>query len=78
MTLGTATKVVLYQNQASRVNRKIKGHFHSATAESITLLVPDGQLRTLQKEAVRKVPVRRPFKKRYQGWITLGVACGVL
>ena len=74
---GTRTTVVLYKDQAPRGERKIKGRFHSATAETITVLLPNGQLRTLRKKAVRKVLVRRPLKKRYQGWITAAVGTAV-
>ena len=77
VSLGTPTTVVLYKDQAPPGKRKIKGHFRSATSRAITLLLPDGQTRTLQKKAVRKVLVPRPLKKRYQEWITLAVAFGV-
>lgn len=70
---GTKTTVLLYEDQAPREKRKIKGQFQSATDESITLLLPDGQAQTLKKRAVRKVLVYRPFKERYQGWIAAGV-----
>ena len=75
---GTRTTVVLYKDQAPRGKRKTRGHFQSATVESIRLLLPDGQTSTFQKRAVRKVLAPRPLKKRYQGWITLAVAFGVL
>ncbi len=75
---GTRTTVVLYKDQAPRGKRKTRGHFQSATAEAIRLLLPDGQTSTFQKRAVRKVLVPRPLKKRYQGWITLAVGFGVL
>ncbi len=35
----TKTKVLLYQDAAPRESRRIKGRFHSATAESITLVL---------------------------------------
>ena len=75
--LGTPTTVVLYKDQAPPGKRKIKGHFRSATTGAITLLLPDGQINTFQKRAVRKVLIPRPFEKRYQGWITLAAASGV-
>ena len=68
---GTHIKVVLYKYQAPRGNRKIKGYFHSATDDSLTLERKDGQRHTFQKSAVRKVLKRRPIWKRYQVWITL-------
>ena len=74
---GTRTTVLLYKDQAPQGKRKVEGRFHSATAETITVLLPNGQLRTLRKKAVRKVLVRRPLKKRYQGWITAAVGTAV-
>ena len=62
------TVVWLYQGEAPQENRKIKGRFDSATADSITLVLEDGQTRTFQKSAVRKVLTRRPFRKRGAGW----------
>ena len=69
---GTRTTVLLYKDRAPRGQRKFSGRFHSATADSVTLLLPGGQTRTLPKQDVRKVKIRRPFKKRYQGWATAG------
>ncbi len=71
---GTPTTVLLYKDQAPRGRRKIKGRFHSATDDSITLERKDGQRHTFPKWAVRKVLTRRPIGKRYQAWITLGVS----
>ena len=65
--------VLLYQDEAPRGNRKITGRFDSATADSITLVLEDGQMRTFQKFAVRKVLTRLPFRKRGAGWATLVV-----
>ena len=73
VTPGTRTTVWLYKDQVPPGRRKIKGRFRSATSESITLMLPDGQMQTLGKRAVRQVLTRRPFSKRYQGWIALGV-----
>ena len=78
VTPGTRTTVVLYKDQAPRKKRKIKGKFHSATPETITLLLPDGQTRTQGKQAVEKVQVYRPIAKRYEGWITAGVIGGII
>ena len=74
VTPGTPTTVLLYKDRAPRGQRKIKGVFYSAQAESVTLLLPNGQTRTLLKQDVRKVLVRRPLKKRYQGWIAAGAS----
>ncbi len=74
---GTRTTVVLYKDQAPVGKRQIEGHFRSATAESIALLLPNGRKQTLRKQTVRKVLVYRPLKKRYQGWITAAVGTAV-
>ena len=65
----TKTDVHLYKDEAHQGSRKIKGRFESAAADSITLKLKDGQTRTLEKQAVRKVLTRRPFSKRKPGWI---------
>ena len=62
---GKPTTVLLYKDEAPRGSRKIKGLFDSATVETITLMLEDGQTRTLQKQSVRKVLTRRPFAKRW-------------
>ena len=63
---GTRTTVVLYRDLAPRGKRKIKGRFHSATAESVTLQLEQGQTRTVEKKDVRRVLVYRPVGQRYQ------------
>ena len=68
------TLVRLYQDAAPAGIWKIKGRFESATIDSITLALEDGQTRTFQKTAVRKVLTPRPFSKRKPGWITLVVS----
>lgn len=73
LTSGTRVKVELYKDQAPKGKRTTQGLFRSATAQSITLLLPNGKRRTSPKQAVRKVMVYRPLKKRYQGWIVAGV-----
>ncbi len=70
----TKTWVRLYENEAPRGERKIKGRLHSVAADAVTLEFKDGQMRTLQKQAVRKVLIRRPFAKRWPGWAALGIA----
>ena len=79
VALGTPAAVVLYKDQAPTWElRRIKGRFLSATNDSITLTLKDGQRRTFHKWAVRKVLTRRPIWKRYYGWITLGISAAVL
>ena len=75
---GTRTTVLLYRDQAPRGRRKIKGYFHSATDDSLTLERQDGQRHTFPKSAIRKVLVPRPLKKRYQGWVTAVVSSTVV
>ena len=80
---GTKTQVLLYKDEVpaevgkmkGRFNpaRQIRGRFDSATTDSITLRLKDGQTHTLQKPAVQKVLTRRPFSKRWPGWVALGV-----
>ena len=74
----TKTDVQLYKDDAPQGSRKIQGRFDSATTDSLTLTLKDGQTRTLQKQAVRKVLTRRPFSKRWPGWVALGVTLGIL
>ena len=74
----TKTDVHLYKDEAHQGSRKIKGRFDSAAADSITLKLKDGQTRTLEKQAVRKVLTRRPFSKRWPGWVALGVTLTIL
>ena len=76
----TKTEVQLYEDEAvpGGRRRKLKGRFISATADSITLQLTDRNYtddptRTLQKSAVRKVLTRRPFLKRWPGWVALGI-----
>ena len=69
----TKTDVHLYKDEAHQGSRKIKGRFDSAAADSITLKLKDGQTRTLEKQAVRKVLTRRPFSKRWPGWVAMAI-----
>ena len=78
VTPGTRTTVLLYKDQAPQGKRKVEGRFHSATAEAITLLLPDGQRHTLQKQLVLKVLVYRPLVERYQGWTTAGILTAIV
>ena len=75
---GRPTTVRLYKDEAPQGSQKIKGRFDSATTGSITLRLKDGQTRTLEKSAVRKVLTRRPFAKRWPGWVALGVPVAIV
>ena len=70
---GTPAAVVLYRDP-----RRIKGYFYSATDDSVTLTLKDGQRHTFQKSAVRMVLVHRPLGKRYPGWIALVGSSAIL
>ena len=74
----TKTEVQMYEDSSPQGGRKIKGHFLSATDDSIKLQLKDGSTRTLPRSDVRKVLTRRPFAKRWPGWVALGVTFGVL
>ena len=75
----TKTEVQLYQDEVPPgASRKIKGRFDSATTDFLTLRLKDGQTRTLEKSAVRKVLTRRPFAKRWPGWVALGVPFAIV
>ena len=65
------TVVLLYQDAAPRESRRTKGRFESATADSITLSLKDGQTRTFPKQDVRKVRTWRSVKERKTGWAAL-------
>ena len=52
-------------------SEKIKGRFHSATADSLVLKFEDGNTDTFRRKAVRKVSTHRPIWKRPAGWLTL-------
>lgn len=68
----TETEVRLYKDEVPPGNDKIEGRFHSATDDSVTLTLPDGQGRTLPKQSVREFLIYRPILKRWSGWLTLG------
>lgn len=75
---GTRTRVILYVDRAPQGKREVKGDFHSATPGCITVTLKRGHTRTLRKQDVTKVLVYRPVANRYQGWITAGVAGGII
>ena len=72
------TVVRLYEDAAPPESRRIKGRFVSATADSITLVLEDGQTRIFPKPAVRKVLTWRPYKERWPGWVAVGVSIAAL
>ena len=54
------------------------GAFRSANADSITLTLANGHVRTLERDAVRRVRVRRPFFDRPAGWRAYLVIIGII
>ena len=74
----TRIRVQLYRDEAPPQSRQVRGRFHSATPDSVTLTLPDGTRRTLQKGAVRKVLTRRPLSKRLPGWAVMGITAAIL
>ena len=75
---GRPAVVLLYADEAPEEDLKVKGRFESATTGSITLVLPDGQTRTFERQAVRKVLVRRPFAQRWPGWAAMGITATIL
>lgn len=76
VTPGAWIKVLIYKDLAPAGKRKIEGRFHSATAESLTILLGfpgQGQTHTVEKTDVRRVLVFRPVKERYQGILGTGI-----
>ena len=74
----TRTEVQLYRDEATAENWKIKGHFHAATENSITLQLKNRPRHTFQKPDVHRVLARRPFSKRRLLWGTLTLTAGAL
>ncbi len=74
----TKTQVQLYLDAAPPQSWRIKGRFDSATADSIKLVLKDGQTRTFPKKDVRKVLTYRPFAKRWPGWVATGITAAIL
>lgn len=70
---NTKTEVQMYEGSGPHEDRKVQGRFLSATEDSVTLKLKDGQTRIFQREDVRKVLTRRPFVNRWPGWLALGV-----
>jgi len=74
---------VHWRNDSDQIGGRVTtGAFRSADADAITLTLADGQVRTLERQAVRRVRARRPFFNRPAGWraylIITGVMTGLL
>lgn len=78
LATGVRTHVRIFKsNVQAGDSRKIKGRLVSATTVSITLLTKEGTTRTIQRDSIQTVRVRRPFMKRPAGWI-LGVGVAIV
>lgn len=79
---GAGIEVHLRNDSDQTGGRVTTGAFRSADADAITLTLADGQVRTLERQAVRRVRARRPFFDRPAGWraylIITGVMTGLL
>ena len=70
----TKIAVRLYKDSAPRGQRRFNGRFRSATANSISMVLKDGQTRTFLKTAVRRVQTPLPLKQRGAGWAAMGIS----
>lgn len=75
---GGHVRITLLDRQVPRESRRLRGVFASADESSISAVLADGSTRTLEKQAVRRVAVRRPLLKRRSAWITTGVVAGLM
>ena len=71
----TETVVRLDKDEVLLVrSQKIKGRFHSATIDSVTLKFEDGQTETFQADDVREVLTRLPLGNRWPGWVAVAAS----
>ena len=70
---NTKTELHLYEGVVPHEDRKVKGRFVRATANSVTLELKGGQVKAVPKDDIRKILTRRPFMERWPGWAALGV-----
>ena len=69
---GIPTRVRLHTADPVSGRRQITGLFESSGSSTITLMLRDGQSKTIEQSHVRKIVARRQVVKRYAGWIALG------
>lgn len=74
---GVVTRVKIIKSEAPRGERNVKGFFSSSTDTSITILFRDSTTRTIEKEVISIIRIRRPFKKRTAGWV-IGISTAVI
>ena len=70
---GIPTRVTLHASDPADGRNKARGLLESVDSASITLMLRDGRTRTIERDRIRKVAVRRQFAKRYAGWIVAGL-----
>lgn len=79
---GAGIEVYLRNDSDQAGGGVTTGAFRTADADAITLTLAGGQVRTLERQAVRRVRARRPFFDRPAGWraylIITGVMTGLL
>ena len=73
---GIPTRVRLHAPDPSSGRKQITGLFESSGSSTITLMLRDGQSRTIAQSHVRKILARRKVAARYAGWITLVLTVG--
>lgn len=71
-------RIEVYDDIAPKGMRKSSGRFVSATADSVTIVPQDGDMRSFQKSEVRKVRVRQPVLKRARAWGLTAAATGAM
>lgn len=59
-------------------SRIVKGRFHAAAADTLTLALEDGCRHQWNRRAVRLVKIRRPFLARPAGWIAFGIGTAIV
>ena len=75
---GGRVRITLLDKQIPQDQRRLKAVFASADESSVSVVLPDGSTRMLEKQAVRRVAVRRPLLKRRAAWIATGIVAGVM
>lgn len=75
---GAQVRITLLDRQIPRESRRFRGVFAFADESGVSAVLADGSTRTFEKQAVRRVAVRRPLLKRPGAWIATGIAAGVV
>lgn len=70
---GMRTTVKLFEDEAPKGKRTIKGKLASVTPESITLATGGASSQTFARQAVRQVLAARPYFRRVGGPIGAGI-----